>query len=138
VPVVIRHGWRTRVREVVAVVVTFASGVVAATAGAGIAFRVIGGVAFVAGVYAVVDALVLASSWRLTPAGLKIPTVVSRRREISGDSSLVVTPAGRWVGAVMVTGERGTRAMTVNPLVSPTDLRRWFAAIADDEPGRVS
>lgn len=135
-PIIVRHGWRTRVREAAAVVVTFAAGVVAATAGAGIAFRVLGGVLFVVGAYAVVDALVLASSWRLTATGLKIPTVLSRRREVSGDSSLVVTPAGRWVGAVVVTGDRGVRAITVNPLVSPTDLRRWFAAIADDDTGR--
>jgi len=133
-PISIRHGWRTRVRELIATGITFAAGVVAATAGAGVAIRIVGGVLFLVGAYAVVDALVLASSWRLTSQGLKIPTIVSRRREISGGSSLVVTPAGRWVGAVVVSGERGTRVMTVNPLVSPTDLHAWFEQIADDVP----
>ncbi len=127
-PVSIRHGWRTRVREVVAVVVTFAAGVVAATAGAGVAVPGDRRRCVRRRGVCLVDALVLASSWRLTSPGLKIPTIVSRRREIAGDSSLVVTPAGRWVGAVVVTGERGMRALTVNPLVSPTDLRSWFAA----------
>lgn len=128
----IRLGWRTRVREAVAALVTFSAGVVAATDGAAVVPRLIGGVLFVAGAYSVVDALVLTSSWRLVPQGLKIPTIISRRREISGDSGLVVTPAGRWVGAVAVTGERGMRVITVNPLISPTDLRRWFGEIADD------
>jgi hypothetical protein len=132
-PVTIRHGWRTRVRELIAATATFAAGVVAASAGAGIAVRTVGAVLFVGGTYLVLDGLVLASSWRLTPRAMRIPTIISRRREISGDSGLIVTPAGRWVGAVVVSGERGRRVMTVNPLVSPTDLRRWFAEIADDE-----
>lgn len=131
-PVTIRHGWRTRAREFAALIVTFSAGVVAATAGAAIIPRVVAGLVFALGVYALMDALVLAASWRLTGTGLKIPTIASRRREIAGDSSLVVTPAGRWVGAVVVTGERGVRTLTVNPLVSPTDLQRWFAEIADE------
>jgi len=131
-PVTIRHGWRTRAREFVALIVTFSAGVVAATAGAGIVVRVVGAVIFGYGVYVLLDALVLAASWRLTTEGLKIPTIVSRRREIAGDPSLVVSPAGRWVGAVMVSGERGVRVLSVNPLVSPRDLRTWFAQMADD------
>lgn len=128
----IRHSWRTRVREAVGGVVTFAAGVVAATAGAAVVPRVVGAVVFVVGAYWLVDALVLAASWRLTSRGLTIPTVLSRRREISGGSDLVVTAAGRWVGAIAIAGERGTRFLTVNPLVSPTDLRSWFAEIADE------
>jgi hypothetical protein len=132
-PITIRHGWRTRAREFAALIVTFSAGVVAATAGASVVARVAGGVVFGFGAYLLLDALVLAASWRLTNEGLKIPTIMSRRREIAGDSSLVVSPAGRWVGAVLVSGERGVRALTVNPLVSPTDLRSWFAQIADDD-----
>ena len=133
-PITIRHGWRTRVRELIAAGITFAAGVVAATAGAGVALRIAAGAIFLLGCYAVMDAVVLGPSWRLTAQGLKIPTILSRRREIAGDSSLVVTPAGRWVGAVVVSGTRGTRVMTVNPLISPTDLHRWFEDIADDAP----
>jgi len=130
-PVAVRHGWRTRVREFVALLVTFSAGVVAATAGAGVVVRLVGGVIFGFGVYVLLDALVLAASWRLTTEGLKIPTIASRRREIAGDPSLIVSPAGRWVGAVMVSGERGVRVLTVNPLVSPSDVRSWFARMAD-------
>ena len=107
---------------------------VAATAGAGVAVRVLAGVVFLVGIYLLLDALVLAASWRLTGSGLKIPTLASRRREIAGDSDLVVSPSGGWFGAVDVSGTQGTRTLRVNPLVSPVDLRTWFAAIADDQP----
>ena len=130
-PIQVRHTWRTRVREIAAAAITLAGGVVAATAGAPVLPRVVGGVTFVLGTYALLDALVLAASWRLAGAGLKIPTLVSRGREISGRSGLVVSASGSLVGALVVEGERGTRVLTVNPLVSPHDLRVWFAAIAD-------
>ena len=114
-------------RELFAAIVTFCAGVVAATAGAGVAVRV-------GGVYLVLDAVVLAASWRLTAGGLKIPTLASRRREIAGGSELVVSPSGGWFGSIDVTGSQGTRTLRVNPLVSPTDLRAWFAEIADEPP----
>lgn len=129
-PITIRHGWRTRVREFVATFVACASGVVAATAGAPIALRLIGAVLFVVGTYAVLDAVVLGSSWRLTDEGLKVPSLVNRQRVIPDADDLVVTPAGRWVGLLVVRGERGVRSLTANPLVSPHDLRGWFATIA--------
>ena len=132
-PITIRHGWRTRVREALAAVVAFGGGVVAATAGAAVAPRVGGGVLFLGGAYLVLDAVVLGASWRLTASGLRIPTVMSRRREIVGGSDLVVTATGRFIGAIVIAGQRSTRHLTVNPLVSPTDLRRWFAAIAESE-----
>ena len=136
-PITIRHGWRTRVREAIGAAIAFAGGVVAATAGAAVVPRVVGGLLFAYGAYALVDALVLGASWRLTTSGLKIPTLTSRRREIAGGPDLVVTPAGRWVGAIVVTGERGRRVITVNPLVSPHDLHRWFAEIADATPRKA-
>lgn len=121
-------------RELFAAIVTFCAGVVAATAGAGVAVRVGGVVVFLVGVYLVLDAVVLAASWRLTAGGLKIPTLASRRREIAGGSELVVSPSGGWFGSIDVTGSQGTRTLRVNPLVSPTDLRAWFAEIADEPP----
>lgn len=130
----IRHTWRTRVREAVVAVTAFAGGVVGATAGAGVSVRIVGGVMFVVGAYLLLDAVVLASSWRLTNSSLKIPTLASRHREISGGSELVVVPAGRVVGAMVVSGKHGARTVRVNPLVSPTDLHAWFTAIADDVP----
>ena len=112
---------------------TFAAGVVAATAGAGVAVRVIAGALFLFGTYLVLDAVVLAASWRLTADGLKIPTLASRRRQIPVGSDLVVTPTGRWFGMLVISGPRGARTLRVNPLVNPADLHAWFATIADDE-----
>ncbi len=127
----IRHTWRTRAREVVAALIAFAGGVVGATAGAAVTARVVGAALFVVGAYLVLDALVLGASWRSTAGALKIPTIVSRHREISGGSGLVVSPAGHLSAAIVVSGEHGRRTLRVNPLVSPTDLRAWFARLAD-------
>ena len=127
----IQHTWRTRVREVIAALVAFAAGVVGATAGAGVPFRIVGGALFIVGAYLVVDAVVLASSWRLTNDGLKIPTLASRHRQVSGGSELAVAPGGIVIGSMVVSGNQGSRTLRVNPLVSPNDLHRWFAAIAE-------
>ncbi len=127
----IQHTWRTRVREVITALIAFAAGVVGATAGAGVPFRIVGGALFVVGAYLVVDAVVLASSWRLTNDSLKIPTLASRHRQISGGSELAVAPAGVVIGSMVVSGKQGSRTLRVNPLVSPSDLHRWFAAIAE-------
>ncbi len=116
----------------IAALVAFAAGVVGATAGAGVPFRIVGGALFVVGAYLVVDAVVLASSWRLTNDGLKIPTLASRHRQIAGGSELTVVPAGIVVASMVVSGKQGSRTLRVNPLVSPSDLHRWFAAIADE------
>ena len=116
----------------IAALVAFAAGVVGATAGAGVPFRIVGGALFVVGAYLVVDAVVLASSWRLTNDGLKIPTLASRHRQIAGGSELTVVPAGIVVASMVVSGKQGWRTLRVNPLVSPSDLHRWFAAIADE------
>lgn len=132
-PVQIRHSWRTRLREVAAAFATFAAGVVAATAGAGVAIRVVGAVLFLVGTYLLLDAVVLAASWRLTAEALKIPTLASRRRMIPVGSELVVTPTGRWFGTIVVSGQRGARTLRVNQLVHPSDLHSWFATIADGE-----
>lgn len=127
----IRYGWRTRVRQAVAALATFGAGVVAATAGAAVVPRLVGAVVFALGAYWVLDSLVLGASWRLTADGLKIPTIASRRREIAGGSDLAVSASGRWIGTIAVAGARGTRFLTVNPLVSPHDLRVWFGELAD-------
>ena len=127
----LRYSWRSRVRICVVALVTFAAGVVAATAGASWSARVVAGVVFVTGAIALVDAIVLTSSWRMTASSLKIPSLANRRREVVGRDDLAVSLVGRRVGAVVVEGERGARRLLVNPLVSPTDLRRWFDAMAD-------
>ena len=124
-------GWRTRVRVVLAVVATFVAGVLAATPDAAWPLRIAAAAAFVVGVYGVLDALVFTASWRFTPSALKVPTLLSRRREISGRDDLAVELHDGWWSQLGVTGPNGTRRERINPLVSGTDLRRWWNATPD-------
>jgi hypothetical protein len=117
---------------VLAVFVTFACGVVAATADAAVVVRIIAGALFLFGVYLLLDAVVLAASWRLTSDALKIPTLASRQRQVPVGADLVVTPTGQWFGTIVISGERGARTLRVNPLVHPADLHAWFADIAGE------
>lgn len=125
------YGWRTRTRIVVVAAVTFAAGVVAATGGANPYVRVVAAVPFLLGAISMLDAVTLTSSWRMTSSALKVPTLVDRRREVSGRGDLEVSLHGRWTGAIHVEGPRGRRVVRVNPLVATRDLRRWFDAMAD-------
>jgi hypothetical protein len=113
------------------VVVTFAAGVVAATSGAPWPVRVLATAAFLGGTYACLDATVFASSWRFTPTALKVPTLVSRAREISGRDDLTVELHDGWWSRLVVVGPNGTRRERINPLISGTDLRRWWDATPD-------
>jgi hypothetical protein len=118
--------WRSRVRIAAAIVVTFAAGVVAATAGAPWYLRVVAGVVFVIGVYGVVDAIVFTSAWRFTPAALKVPTLASRKREVAGRDDLTVELRDAVWSRLGVSGPNGSHATRINPLVSGSDLRRWW------------
>lgn len=124
-------GWRTRVRLGLAAVVTFAAGVLAATPDASWPLRIAAAAVFVVGVYGVIDAIVFTASWRLTPSALKVPTLRSRRREIAGRDDLAVELRDGWWSQLGVTGPNGTRHERINPLVSGTDLRRWWDATPD-------
>ena len=121
-------GWRSRVRIAAGMLVTFGAGVVAATSGAFWPLRVVTALVFLVGAAACLDAVVFAASWRFTPTALQIPTLLSRRREVSGRGDLTVELRdGRW-SQVAVIGPNGTRAERVNPLISGRDLRRWWDA----------
>lgn len=124
-------GWRTRVRIALAVIVTFLAGVLAATPGAFWPLRILAAVVFVVGLYGVLDAIVFTASWRFTPTALKVPTLLSRTREISGRDDLTVELHERWWSQLGVIGPNGTRLERINPLVSGTDLRRWWNATPD-------
>lgn len=124
-------GWRSRLRIVRAILLTFANGVVAATAGAGWWLRVPAAALFLTGAAACLDAIVFAASWRFTASSLEIPTLVSRRRAITGRDDLVVELLGGWWSRLAVTGPAGTRTVWINPLVSARDLRRWWSAAPD-------
>ena len=124
-------GWRSRLRILGAILLTFAAGVVAATAEAGWWLRVPAAVVFVLGAALCLDAMVFATSWRFTPSSLEVPTLLSRRRAISGRTDIVVELVDGWWSRLAITGPGGTRTERVNPLVSAADLRRWWNAAPD-------
>ena len=127
-----RLSWRSRCRIAAAILVTFGFGVVGATAGVALAFRFVAAMLFLVGAATVVDAVVLTSSWRMTASALKMPTLLSRNREITGRDDLTVELADAPVSRLVVTGSVGTRRVTVNPLISGRDLRRWFDSLAEE------
>ena len=124
-------GWRSRLRIVGAILLTFANGVVAATAGAGWWLRVPAALVFLVGAALCLDAIVFAASWRFTPSALEVPTLLSRRRAITGRDDLVVELVDGWWSRLALTGPAGTRTERINPLVSARDLRRWWSAAPD-------
>ena len=67
----------------------------------------------------------------LTAEAMHVPTLFSRKREISGDGLAVELTPGRRP-TVRVTGKRGSRLVGANPLVAGADLRRWFDALPGD------
>lgn len=116
----------------VAVVITFGFGVVAATAGVGWLIRVAAAMSFLVGAAIVLDAIVLTSSWRMTESALAVPTLSSPNRQIAGRDDLTVELADGPVSRLVLTGATGARRVTVNPLLSGRDLRRWFDSLPDD------
>ena len=127
----LRLSWRSLLRIVVAVVVTFGTGVVAATAGAAWFLRVVAAMMFVIGAGLVLDAIVLTTSWRMTATSLEVPTLLGRRRKVAGRDGLVVElREGVWSQLALI-GPGGTRLERINPLVSGHDLRRWWESLPD-------
>lgn len=126
-----RLTWHSRLRIAIAIMVTFGSGVVAATAGAAWFVRVLAALLFVVGAGLVLDAIVFTSSWRMTASALELPTLLGRRREIVGRDDLTVElREGAW-SQFAVMGPGGTRLGRINPLVSGHDLRRWWNSLPD-------
>jgi hypothetical protein len=121
-------GWRSRVRIAGGVLVTVVVGVLAATSGLLWPLRMLAGAVFLGGAYLCLDAIVFTSSWRFTASALKVPTLLSRRREISGRDDLTVELCAGWWSRLGVIGPNGRRTERINPLVSSRDLRRWWDA----------
>lgn len=106
-------------------------GVLALTPDAPWWLRIVCGVVGAVGIATTVDALIFARSWRVTERAMHVPTLLSRKREISGDGLSVELTPGR-KPTVRVTGKRGSRLVGSNPLVAGRDLQRWFDALPDD------
>lgn len=111
--------------------VTFLVGVLAATSGAPWLVRLAAAVVFLMGTVVCLDAVVFTSTWRFTASALKIPTLLSRKREISGRDDLTVELHDGFWSSLGVSGPNGTRIERVNPLVSGRDLRRWWDTVPD-------
>lgn len=127
----LRFGWRSRLRIAAGMAVTFFVGVVAATPTAPWWIRLPAAVGFAVGAATCLDAILFASSWRMTPTALKLPTLLSRGREVVGRDGLVVELVdGPWPN-ISVSGSKGRRCERVNPLVSGVDLRRWWNSLPD-------
>ncbi len=127
----LRFSWWTWLRVAVGGFVSLILGVLALTPDAPWWVRVICGFAGAFGIAMTVDALIFARSWRVTEQAMHVPTLLSRKREISGDGLSVELTAGRRP-TVRVTGTRGSRLVGSNPLVAGGDLRRWFDAMPAD------
>ena len=128
----LRFSWRTWIRIPVFAFVALVLGVVALTPDAPWWLRIVCGLAGAAGIATTVDALIFARSWRVTDQAMHVPTLLSRKREISGDGLAVELTPGR-KPTVRVTGKRGSRLVGANPLVAGRDLRRWFDEMPSDE-----
>lgn len=124
-------GWATRCRVVVAVVLAFVVGVLAATSAAPWWLRVPAAAMFAVGVSTCVDAMVFTASWRFTTSALKVPTLLSRTREIVGRDDLSVELHDGWWSWLSIEGSGGIRRVRVNPLVGARDLRRWWNSVPD-------
>lgn len=128
----LRFSWRTWIRIPICAFVALILGVVALTPDAPWWLRIVCGVACAVGIATTVDALIFARSWRVTEQAMHVPTLLSRKREISGDGLAVELTGGRRP-TVRVTGNRGSRLVAANPLVAGVDLRRWFDEMPADE-----
>ncbi len=127
----LRFSWRTWLRVLVQAFVALVLGVLALTPDAPWWLRLVCGLVAAAGIYLTVDALVFARSWRLSERALHVPTLWSRKREISGQALAVELTGGRRP-VVRVSGPRGSRLIGANPLVAGRDLRTWFDRIPAD------
>ena len=128
----LRFSWRTWLRVVVCAFVSLLLGIVALTPDAPWWLRIVFGIAGAIGIATTVDALIFARSWRVTEQAMHVPTLLSRKREISGDGLTVELTPGRRP-TVRVTGKRGSRLVGSNPLVAGADLRRWFGDLPADD-----
>ena len=127
----LRFSWRSWVRVGVSALLGLILGVVALTPDAPWWVRVVFGLVAALNLYLTVDALIFARSWRLSDRALHLPTLASRKREVSGDTLAVELTSGRRP-VVRVSGPRGSRLIGPNPLVAGRDLRTWFDGIPAD------
>ena len=127
----LRLSWRTWLRWALAVAVTFAIGVLAATDSAAWYVRLVALAGFLAGLVLSLDVLVFIRTWDVDGQRWWVPRLTSRGRVIPVDDQRVVELRHTYPARLRVSGSKGERDLVMNPLVSVRDLDRWFDRIAD-------
>ena len=129
--IALRLSWRTWSRWALALVVTFAIGVVAATDSVAWYVRLLTLVGFLAGLVVTLDVLVFVRTWDVDGQRWWVPRLTSRGRVIPVDDQRVVELRHTYPPRLRITGSKGERDLVMNPLVSVRDLDRWFDRIAE-------
>ncbi len=129
-PIPLRLSWRSWWRWIASGCSALAFGIVAAAADPAWYIRLVAAAVFVLLVAALLDVVVFARSWEVDGRRWWVPTLLSRGRIIPVDDQLVVELVSSYPARLRIVGERGTRDVVLNPLMSVRDLGRWFDAIA--------
>jgi hypothetical protein len=127
----LRLSWRTWLRWSLALTATFAIGVLAATDSAAWYLRLVALVGFLGGLVLSLDVLVFIRTWDVDGQRWWVPRLTSRGRVIPVDDQRVVELRHSYPPRLRITGSKGERDLVMNPLVSVSDLDRWFDRIAD-------
>lgn len=128
--IAVRLSWRTWLRWAVALLVTLAIGVLAATDDVPWYARTLAVVVSLAGVVLVVDVVVFIRTWDVDGQRWWVPRLTSRGRIIPVDDRRVIELRRTYPARLRIIGDQGARDLVLNPLVSIRDLDRWFDRIA--------
>ena len=129
--IALRLSWRTWLRWIAVVVVTFVIGVLAATDSLAWYLRLVAAVAFLVGLAALLDVAVFIRTWDVDGQRWWVPRLLARGRIIPVDDRRVVELRHTVPARLRISGSKGSRELVLNPLVSVRDLDRWFDEIAD-------
>ena len=128
--VALRLSWRTCIRWIVAVAVTLAVGVLAATDSVPWYFRIVAVAGFVGGMVVLLDVVLFIRTWDVDGQRWWVPRLTSRGRIIPVDDRRVVELHRTYPARLRIVGDKGARDLVMNPLISVRDLDRWFDGIA--------
>jgi hypothetical protein len=129
--IALRLSWRTWLRWALALVVTLALGVIAATDSAAWYVRLVALAGFLGGLVITLDVLVFIRTWDVDGRRWWVPRLTSRGRMIPVDDQRVVELRHTYPPRLRIAGSKGERDLVLNPLVSVRDLDRWFDRIAE-------
>ena len=114
----------------VACCLTLTVGVLAATDTVPWYFRIVAVVGFLAGAVVLLDVVVFIRTWDVDGQRWWVPRLTSRGRIIPVDDRRVVELHHTYPARLRIAGDKGSRDLVMNPLISVRDLDRWFDRIA--------